>query len=96
MLRISIWNDRGVTRLKMEGKLAHDWVSEAEKAWHAMEGMNGEDNIVVDLLDVSFVDDAGHTLLATMRRAGARLVGHGPLMSALIEEIEERQASGSD
>jgi anti-anti-sigma regulatory factor len=88
MLRISVINDPGITRLKLEGKLAHEWVLEAEKAWAALAAMNGTTEIVVDLMDVSFVDEVGHQLLAQMRHAGAELIGHGPMMSALIEEIE--------
>ena len=43
------------------------------------------------LPNVSFVDDAGHQLLADMRHAGAELIGCGPMMSASIEEIEETE-----
>jgi anti-anti-sigma regulatory factor len=93
MLRISVVNDPTTTRLKLEGKLAHEWVREAEKAWAAIGKMNGRIEIVVDLMDVSFVDDSGHQLLAAMRHAGSELVGSGPMMSALIEEIEEGETA---
>lgn len=96
MLRISVVNDPGVTRLKLEGKLAHEWVREAERAWTALSGLNGSSEIVVDLMGVSFVDDDGHQLLADMRHAGAELIGAGPMMSALIEEIEEAEAATQD
>jgi anti-anti-sigma regulatory factor len=91
MLRISVLNDRDETRLKLEGKLAHEWVAEAQKAWSALIGLHGHTEIVVDLQDVSFVDDPGQQLLAAMRHAGARLAGYGPMMSALIDEIEEAE-----
>ena len=32
MLRISALNELGIIRLKLEGKLAHEWVEEARKA----------------------------------------------------------------
>jgi len=95
MLRISVLNEHGVTRMKLEGKLAHEWVHEAERAWAALVAMNGNTEIVVDLLDVPFVDDAGHQLLADMRHAGAELLGHGPMMSALIDEIELGEAAAT-
>lgn len=103
MLRISVMNGAHTTRFKVEGKLAHEWVFEAEKAWAALsalhEGaMNGVDvhgrhtgkgkRVVVDLLDVSFVDGDGRKLLAEMHHAGAQLLGSGPMISALIEEIQ--------
>jgi anti-anti-sigma regulatory factor len=97
MLRISVMNGPEITRMKLEGKLAHEWVNEARNAWAGLSEVNGETEIVVDLLNVSFVDDAGHQLLAEMRHAGVELMGSGPLMSALIDEIEEAEsAAGPD
>jgi hypothetical protein len=95
MLRISVMNEPGITRMKLEGKLAQEWVVEARNAWAGLPEVNGETEIVVDLLNVSFVDDAGHQLLAEMRHAGAELMGSGPLMSALIDEIEEAESAES-
>lgn len=95
MLRISVMNEPGISRMKLEGKLAHEWVDEARNAWAALSELNGETEIVVDLLNVSFVDDAGHELLAEMRHAGAKLMGSGPLMSALIDEIEEAESAAA-
>jgi len=88
-------NEPGITRMKLEGKLAHEWVDEARNAWAGLPEVNGETEIVVDLLNVSFVDDAGHQLLAEIRHAGAELMGAGPLMSALIDEIEEAESAES-
>lgn len=91
MLRISVLNEPGVARLKLEGKLAHEWVGEAQKAWTALAAICEGIEVVVDLMDVSFVDDAGYQLLAHMRHAGAELSGHGPMISALIDQIEEAE-----
>jgi anti-anti-sigma regulatory factor len=79
--------------LKLEGKLAHEWVNEASKAWETVSKMNGTTEIVVDLLNVSFVDDAGHQLLAAMRHDNAELIGAGALLSALIDEIEDAESA---
>ena len=88
MLRISVQNGPLTTRFKLEGKLAHEWVAEAEKAWVALTAINGTKKVIVDLFDVEFVDDLGKQLLAQMNHTGADLVGSGPMISALIEEIE--------
>jgi len=95
MLRISVMNEPGITRMKLEGKLAHEWVDEAKKAWDRLSEMDGAREIVVDLLNVSFVDDAGHQLLAEIRHAGVELMGSGPLMSALIDEIEDAESAAA-
>jgi len=89
MLRISVLNGSGTTRFKLEGKLAHEWVYEAEKAWAAHAALNGKNKVIVDLYDVCFVDDAGRQLLAEIHNAGGKLVGSGPMMSALIDEIQK-------
>ena len=88
MLRISITNESGLTRFKLEGKLAHEWVHEAETAWAVLKSLNGKHKVLVDLVNVSFVDENGALLLANMRRSGAKLLGGGLLIAALIEEIE--------
>ncbi|MBS1852244.1 MAG: hypothetical protein JST79_15150 [Acidobacteria bacterium] len=95
MLRITVENGSLTTRLKLEGKLAHEWVPEVEKAWAGLVVADWKRKLVVDLFDVSFVDDAGWKLLAEIHHSGARLVGSGPLISALIEEIESKENAES-
>jgi len=87
MLRITVTNDSRGAAFKMEGKLAQEWVTEAEKAWTAFSKTPQQGHVVVDLCGVSFVDDSGRALLARMHSSGAKLIGKGPLTSALIEEI---------
>ena len=96
MLRITVQKGPLTTRFKLEGKLAHDWVTEAEKAWFALTVLNGNKKIVVDLFDVTFVDDLGWQLLKQLHRAGAKLLGSGPLMSSLIEDIEDAKATETE
>lgn len=91
MLRISITNEPGLTRFKLEGKLAHEWVHEAETAWAVLKSLNGKHKVIVDLVNVSFVDEDGAILLANMRHGGAKLLGGGLLIAALIEEIERAE-----
>jgi len=93
MLRITVLNtDPETTRLKLEGKLAHEWVWEAERTWKALPALHQVERLVVDLLAVSFVDDGGRRLLTEMHRAGAELIGAGPLIPSLIEEIKGAMA----
>lgn len=87
MLRITVLNDARVTTFKMEGKLAQEWVIEAEKVWAEFAGTAQQQRISVDLCGVSFVDEPGRELLTRMHSSGAKLIGTGPMTSALIEEI---------
>ena len=93
MLKISVESGPLTTRFKLEGKLAHEWVSEAEKTWSTLAALNGNKKIVVDLFDVAYVDDLGWQLLKQMHHGGAKLMGSGPLISTLIEDIEDAEAA---
>jgi hypothetical protein len=74
----------------LEGKLAHEWVLEAEKAWSSVKGGRNGKHIVIDLCSVSFVDRAGEQFLEQASAAGAILIGTDPMMRSLIEEIKAR------
>jgi len=87
MLRITFLNDTRGAIFKMEGKLAQEWVPEAEEAWITFSSTPPGERVVIDLCGVSFIDDPGRELLARMHSAGAKLIGSGPMTSALIDEI---------
>jgi len=87
MLRVTVRDDERGAAFKLEGKLAQEWVAEAEKAWSDFSGLAHREGVVVDLCGVSFVDDRGRELLTRMHASGAKLVGTGPMTNALIEEI---------
>jgi len=97
MLRISTTNNEREARFKLEGKLAHEWVAEAARVWtEFLEAVTNRNSLVVDLCGVSFVDDNGRTLLTQMHSNGAKLIGAGPLIGSLIEEIYECNGNDSD
>ena len=87
MLRVTVLNDARGAIFKLEGKLTHEWVVEAEKAWTAFYQSPQTQRVLDDLCGVSFVDEPGRELLARMHSLGAKLVGTGPMSSALIEDI---------
>lgn len=87
MLRITVVNDATEATFKLEGKLAHEWVAEAGRAWDEFSQLKHGGQIVIDLCGVSFIDDAGRELLVRMHAFGAKLKGSGPMASGLIDEI---------
>lgn len=92
MLRISTLHEPNVVTLRLEGKVMRDWILEAHRAW--LQVFDGKE-LIIDLSDVSFVDDSGRKLLAEMHAAGARLIGSGLMISALIEEIQREHPAPS-
>jgi ABC-type transporter Mla MlaB component len=85
MLRITVHEAGTSWRMQLEGKLAGDWVLEAENTWRSAP-VSGK-QIEIDLTDVTAIDDAGQNLLQAMHQAGARFVAEGVAMTALICEI---------
>src|SRR5262245_58062641 len=88
MLRITVLDEPYSVTLKAEGKIIQEWVTELRKTWQALCNEAGNRKKIVDLFNVSFVDEMGRHLLEDMHLAGASLRGSGPMISALIEEIE--------
>jgi outer membrane protein TolC len=96
MLRITVLESRRSATLKLEGKIGNEWVNEMEKAWlGVVEHMPGC-KLVADLTDVSFVDEPGRQLLRRMSAAGVRMTGSGPMIGAVIREIEDRKRTIAD
>jgi len=92
MLRITILESADATRMKLEGKLAHAWVGEAQRMWNDVSTTAMKKEVIVDLSGVSFVDDDGRELLTRIYGGGGKLVGSRPMIRALIEEIQSNFA----
>ena len=89
MMKITFCKNSESTMLKLEGKLAGPWVNELEKAWRAFSPTATPEHLVVNLSDVTFVDDDGRKLLAEMHKAGAELIGDGLMTRFTIERIKQ-------
>jgi len=89
MLRITIHNDKEATRLKIEGRLMGAWARELESCWRQATTAQPPPRVLVELTDVSFVDEEGGRLLKLMAAAGVELIATDVLMKALVEEITE-------
>lgn len=87
MLRIHIFDEPYSTTLKIEGKLVQDWVTEARNAWLRTMEAPDQKKTIVDLHDLAFADELGKHLLSDMYQRGVKLVGSGPMVEALIDEV---------
>jgi len=72
MLRITVQDSGEITRFRLEGKLKGDWVRELERCWIHIRDVRPEMPLIVELSDVSFVDESGRSLLSRMVSQGAR------------------------
>jgi hypothetical protein len=93
MLRITPFVAKEKAILRLEGKLGGPWVSELTRVWKGAWRRTGLKRVRVDLRALSFVDERGKDVLMTMRQDGAEFVANDPLISALLEEIEQSRQS---
>ena len=87
MIRITAKNDSSATMLFLEGKLAGPCVNELDRCWQ--ECSTGEAALVVDLTNISFVDEHGKELLARMHKRGITLFSTSLMTKCLIAEIQK-------
>ena len=83
MLRITpISTTNGSHRLKVEGRLAGAFVEEL--AWAAAAARTQSAAVVIDLADVTFVDQRGAELLRSLRTVGMDLVDCSQFVQTLM------------
>ena len=87
MLRITVCKTPSVLAFQLEGRLVGPWVQELERCWQSALACRRERTLSVDLAEVTYIDDAGKSCLASMHRQGARFAGGDCLIKAIIEEI---------
>ena len=86
MLKVTMYTEQGVNRLVVEGRLVDPEASEVARVWLQARVADPFKTIEVDLSDVTYADEGGRELLATMHRQGVRLVGSGAMTRALIDD----------
>jgi hypothetical protein len=77
MFRVSYSDTADGQRWSLHGRLAGPWVDELRSCWKYARGQAPLARAIVDLKEVTFIDQAGETLLAEMRSAGAELIAAG-------------------
>jgi len=88
-LRYYMYDGSSAFRFKLSGPLRGQDALELEQCWRtALSAMGGRD-FVVDLSELTTVDDAGRELLDLWRRHGARFVARSELRPS-VELIMER------
>lgn len=81
MLRIT----EDANKLILHGQLAGPWVSEFESAWN-------KSLQIVDLTDVTFVDEAGARVLCSMHEAGVSFIARGVDTKHLLDDLKRKTA----
>ena len=86
MLKITMSNMNPGTAFVLSGRLAGPWVRELREWWLKQEF--GESvPCHVDLREVTFIDEAGTTLLSQMYRKGVTIQALGCLTKAIVQNL---------
>jgi anti-anti-sigma regulatory factor len=70
-------------KLTLHGQLAGPWVTELESAWN-------KSLQLVDLTDVTFVDEAGARVLCAMKDAGVEFIARGVDTKHLLDDLKRK------
>lgn len=73
--------------LQVCGRLADAWVDELKKCWSAAKVNCPGRHVSVDLRGVTFIDQAGESLLRSMHRDGASLRAAGLRNQEVVNQI---------
>jgi ABC-type transporter Mla MlaB component len=83
VLRITRGESNGSETLKVEGRVADDWVDELTRVVSG--ALTQRAAVALDLSEVTFVDARGIAALRALRARGAELTGCSSFVSSLID-----------
>jgi len=77
MLKITIVETVNEQTWTLHGRLAGPWVAELRSSWEKARAELPQLRCVIDLTDVTFIDELGEIALRAMKRHGAEFVARG-------------------
>jgi len=90
MLRVSYSDTADGHRWSLCGHLAGPWVDELRKCWRHARTHAPRARAVVDLSDVTFIDEAGEGLLSEMESAGTEFIAAGVENTDLLASLKQK------
>jgi len=92
MLRISHFDTAEGQRWSLCGRLAGPWVDELRSSWQQARERAPVARALVDLRQVTFIDEGGERLLAEIERSGAEIVAGGVANKHLVESLKDGES----
>jgi anti-anti-sigma regulatory factor len=90
VFRITIDETSTEKRWILQGRLVGLWVSELRRTWKKTHRPENNRPCVVDLSDVTFIDEKGVRLLRAMSKQGAQFVATGIYIKHVLQQRCER------
>jgi len=88
MLKITFEDSDSEQRWTLSGKLCGPWVTEWHSVWERARRESKGRTCVVDLSDVTSIDERGEMLLRAMKDDGARFVARGIAMRHILTHLQ--------
>ena len=87
MLRITTTVAGHLQKWTLQGQLAGPWVAELQSSWD----LAGQPHkSVVDLTDVTFIDEAGAKVLCAMKESGVKFIAAGVDTKHLLDDLKRK------
>ena len=90
MLRIAHAQTETEQRWTLCGQLTGPWIAELQACWEHGRHIGIKTRMVVDLSDVTFIDESGEKLLSEMRSEGVEFVGAGVDTKHLLQHLNAK------
>jgi hypothetical protein len=90
MLKISIVENRSQRRLVLEGKLIAPWAAELKPACEKAKADLGDRELVVEVKNLTAINQSGENVLLELMREGVKLRGCGVFTKHLLKELTRR------
>jgi|RhiMetdeSRZDD1v2_1073273.scaffolds.fasta_scaffold77360_4 anti-anti-sigma regulatory factor len=71
----------------LAGALAGKWATEFNRCWRNATSSSRAERFIVDLTEVTFVDDLGRKALSQVMNEGGELIARDVLIKSIVEEI---------
>jgi hypothetical protein len=85
VLRITLHETPTEKRWILQGRLVGPWVGELRTSWKKTHGNHSGGTHIVDLSDVTFIDNRGERLLRTMSKEGAQFIATGIYIKHIVQ-----------
>jgi anti-anti-sigma regulatory factor len=90
MLKITNDGTTSQQRWTLCGQLSGPWVEEFRSIWEVSRVKSNGRPCIVDLSDVTSIDEGGETLLRTMKQNGVRFVARGVDMRHILNHLRTK------
>jgi len=91
MLRITNTGTATEEKWILYGQLSGPWVTELKSNWEKTRFASPGRKCVVDLTDVTFIDERGESVLRAMKSQGAEFVARGVDTRQVLAELKSKK-----